>query len=336
MEPQSSKHSQPNAKTTSLLTSGKYFSTSSEYGSSRRPTSEAVKVCSFTFSPSKAKTYTVTDGTTVVYLPDCSKATRTQQGEQPEDIEDVDVDVPLSNQASEEDSEETEHAEQALLTPASSTMTSPADRQRNQGYIISNPSSSFSTHDGDIKRQQMRGYDEAYEQSMAGEMMERRNTNSMAYAHHALAQTNYSPLPISQPQYPQQSMHLRADHDAQRWVEFGADAFGHVSHMGAPVQPESVITGYGVFSNTDMGSLTAIPDGVPCTEEYFQPQANHARMEHIRQRLQHQNLVTDFTSQPPRDIPYRTASAQSNQQIHMSRHNSYDHGVLQNPFYPHM
>jgi hypothetical protein len=274
----------------------------------------------------------------VVYLPDCSKATRLQQGEPERDVEDVDIDVPLSIHASEEDSEETEHAGQALLTPASSTMTSPADQRRIQRHSINNPSSGFSTQDADVNRQQIGPYNEAFERSMASEMMERRNTNGMTYAHHALVQPDYSPLPppISQSQYPQQSVHLRIDHETPRWVDFSPDAFNRVSHMGAPVQPEPVITGYGVFSNADMGSLATISSGIPCNEEYFQSQANHARMEQIRQRLQQQDLITELTSQPPRDIPYRTASAQSNQQMNMTSHNSYDHGVLQSPFYQHM
>lgn len=267
-------------------------------------------------------------------MPDCSKATRLQQGEPAGDVEDVDVDVPLSNHVSEEDSEETEHAAQALLTPASSTMTSPAEQQRIQGQFINNTSSSFSTQDGDVKRQQMGSYDETFERSMAGEMMERRNTSGITYARHALAQPSYSPVPISQPQFPQQSMHLRMDHqEASRWAEFDSDTFNRVSHMGAPVQPETVITSYGPFSNTDMGTLALMSNGVPCTEEYFQPQT---RMEQLRQRLQQQDLITELASQPPRDIPYRSASAQSNQHMNMTRHNSYDHGVLHNSYYHHM
>jgi hypothetical protein len=244
--------------------------------------------------------------------------------------------VPNSTQASEEDSEETEHAEQALLTPASSTMTSPADQQRIQGRSVINPSSSFSNQDGDVKRHQMGGYDEAFERSMAGEMMEGRNANGMTYAPRLqLAQPNYSPLPISHPQYSQHAMHLRIDHDAQHW-DFNPEAFNHVSHMGAPVQPESVITDYGVYSNADMGSLAAISNRIPCTEEYFQSQANHSQIGQIRQSLQQPNLVTELTSQPSREIPYRTASAQSNQQMNMTRHNSYDPNVLHNTFYQHM
>ena len=274
------------------------------------------------------------DGSTVVYLPDCSKATRLQQGEPAGDVEDVDVDIPLSNHVSEEDSEETEHAAQALLTPASSTMTSPAEQHRVQGQFNNNTSSSFSTQDGDVKRQQMGSHDETFERSMASEMIERRNTSGITYAHHTLVQPGYSPVPISQSHFPQQSMHLRMDHQgASRWAEFESDSFSRVSHMGAPVQPDTIITNYGPFSNADMGALALMSNGVPCTEEYFHPQA---RMEQVRQRLPQQDLINELASQPPRDIPYRSASAQSNQQMNVTHHNSYDHNMLHNSFYHHI
>lgn len=292
--------------------------------------------------PVQGPTDKLADGTTSVYVPDCSKATRLEQGEPAKDVEDVEVDVPLSNQASDEESEGTEHAGQAMLTPASSTMTSPVEQQRMQAHniVTNSTSASFSNQESDVinnhepKRQQMSGYDESFDRSMTGQTMERRNTDGMTYTTHGLAQPSYSHVPISQPQYPIQPVHSRIDHhETQQWAEFNSEAFNRVSHMGAPVQPEHVITGYGVFGGADMGNMATISDGLPCTEDFYQSQA---RMEQIRRQFQQQSLAVGLVSQPPRDIPYRTASAQSTQQMNISRHNTYDHGVLQSSFYNHM
>lgn len=283
------------------------------------------------------------DGATFVYVPDCSKATRLEQGEPVKDVEDIEVDVPVSTQASDEESEETEHARQEMLTPASSTITSLADRQHMQGHNIAtnSNSSSFSHQDGDVTdtpgpiRRLMAGYDDSFDPSMTGEMMEQGTTNNTAYAHHKLAQSNYSHLPVPLPQYPQQPMHPAMEHhETQRWVDFNPDTINRVSHAGGPVQPESMMTGYSVFSNADMGAMAANSNSLPCTEDFYQSQA---RMEQMHRHLQHQNFDPGLSSQPSRDIPYRIASTQTAQQMPMRRHDSYDdNAVLHSSFYHHM
>jgi hypothetical protein len=281
------------------------------------------------------------DGSLVVSVLDCSKTTRLDQGETEEDIED---DAPAHSDALDEETEEIEQAEPTMLTPTSSTMPSPVVQQRMQCQNNANnsASSSFSAQAGDVSsnhrplRQQVRPYDDSFEPSMAGEMMERSVTNAMTYSQPSFNQPTYSQLQISQPQFQQQSMHPQIEqHDATRWAEYNnSDAFNHVSHMVAPVQAEPVIADYAMYSGTHCTSMAPITHGLPCAEDFYQQQARMNQMQ--RQIHHHHDLVPQLASQPPREIPYRTASAQSTQHMEVSRHNSYDQAIMQNSFFTHM
>lgn len=284
----------------------------------------------------------LTDADTVVNVPDLSKTTRISQGESEKDVADED---PVTDQAqgAPAESDEPDNAEPITLTPASSTMPSPVDQQRSQGHntITNSASSSFSEHGCDVMhnpqpvRQQTRPHNDALQRSMAGESIGRSVTSNMTYNNHACNQPAYSQMQMSHPQYQQHSMHPPMEHhETPPWSEYDdANVFNHISHMGAPAQSEPPMADYSMYNIAHMGSMATISHGLPCPEEFYQPQV---RLDQMQRRLHHQHdFVAELPSQPSRDIPYRGTSTPSTQQMAMSRHNSYDQAMLQNSFYHH-
>ena len=266
---------------------------------------------------------------------DYSKTTRLDQGETEEDIED---DIPTTQRASDEEPDDAERAEPSLLTPASSAMPSPVEEQRVQGLnnLPSNSSSSFSNPGCDTMsnlqpvRQDSRSFGASVERSMVDTLMERNATHGMAYGHHG---ESYSQMQISQPQFQRPSMHPPVEHhETARWADFNnSNSFNHVSNMGASVQSEPAMTDYGIYSSTGIGSIATATDDLPCTEDFYQQQAQLDRMQ--QQIRHHHNLVPELASRQPRELPYHTGSSQSAQQMVMSRHNSYDQAMMQNSYY---
>lgn len=228
-----------------------------------------------------------------------------------------------------------------MLTPASSSMPSPVEQQHMQSHkeVNNSASSSFSNQASDVSnhhqplRRQVRPYDEHFEPSMGGEIMERIASNAMTYNQPGFNQSTYSQLQLAQPPFQQRPSHPPMEnHETTRWADYNnPNAFNQVSHMGAPVQAEPMMTEYGMYGDAHIGSMN---HGLPCTEDFYQQQSRINQMQ--RQSHHHRDLIPQLASQTLREIPIRTASAQSAQHMAISRHNSYDEAMVQNSFYSHI
>lgn len=277
------------------------------------------------------------DANTTIPVIDCDTNTRLEQGESAADIEDNDDDTAKPQSVQEDENDSAEYDEQIMLTPLSSTLTSPveavrADQEMSAGNVT--PNSSFSEAFGHGLKKPVSGQvlsDMYGAENIEPQMMMRMHPRPVN--HDTPGQTLYDRMSgslvsevqmqhtmLSQPDNFHRQQQLHQQHQA--WpVSTAPNMYLSAPYMNGGMQMHTIMEGdhpgFGadMYHHSQHRMMPIVAHGLP----YINP---------------HHHLAGDVDLSATRVLPVRTAAGHPH--INMSRQNSHDLDSMHGGSYYHL